>query len=85
VNKKQQKILDRVFQIPTRSDIEWKDIQSLLTACDADISRGRGSRIRIVLSNQILNIHKPHPQKELKKYTVELVRDFLVNVGVKPQ
>ena len=85
MNKKQQKILDRVFQIPTRSDIEWKDIQSLLTACDADISRGRGSRIRIVLSNQILNIHKPHPQKELKKYTVELVRDFLVNVGVKPQ
>lgn len=85
MNKKQQRTLDRVFQIPTRSDLEWKDIKSLLAACNAEISRGRGSRIRIVLSNQILNIHKPHPQKELKKYAVELIRDFLANVGVKPQ
>lgn len=34
-NKRQQKTLKRVFEIPTRADIKWKDIKSLLTACNA--------------------------------------------------
>lgn len=65
--------------------MEWSETKSLLFACNADIIAGRGSRIRIILDNQILNIHKPHPKKELKKYAVVLVRDFLINIGVKPQ
>ena len=84
MNKKQQKTLKKIFAKPTRADIAWNEVESLLAACDAHISEGRGSRIRIVLSNQVLNLHTPHPQKELKKYAVELVRDFLRNTGVKP-
>lgn len=84
MNKKQQKTLKKIFAKPTRADIAWNEVESLLAACDAHISEGRWSRIRIVLSNQVLNLHTPHPQKELKKYAVELVRDFLRNTGVKP-
>ncbi len=82
MNKKQQKTLKKIFERPTRADISWSDVKSLLRACNADIREGKGSRTRIVLKSQILNLHKPHPQKELKKYAVELVRDFLKIAGV---
>ena len=84
VNKKQQKTLKKIFETPTRSDIKWSEVQSLLSACKAEITEGKGSRLRVVMNNRFLNLHKPHPQKEMKKYAVELVRDFLINAGVKP-
>jgi len=78
------KTLQKIFDRPTRSDIEWLRVRSLLTACGAEILEGRGSRIRVVLNRRILNLHTPHPGKELKKYAVELVRDFLEISGVGP-
>ena len=84
MNRKHQKTLTKVFKTPTRADIGWSEVKSLLGACDADIRDGRGSRIRVILNNQLLNLHTPHPKKEMKKYAVELVRDFLTNAGVKP-
>ena len=82
MNKKQRRTLQKILETPTRSDIEWDDVRSLLTACGADIREGRGSRVRITLNNDVLNLHSPHPHKELKKYSVELVRDFLKITGV---
>ena len=84
MNKKHQKTLKKIFETPTRSDIKWSEVQSLLSACNADITEGKGSRLRVALNDRFLNLHKPHPQKEMKKYAVELVRDFLINAGVKP-
>ncbi|MFO8101922.1 MAG: type II toxin-antitoxin system HicA family toxin [Dehalococcoidia bacterium] len=84
VNKKQQKTLKRIFETPARADIKWSEVESLLSAYDADIKEGKGSRLRVALDDRFLNLHKPHPQKEMKKYAVELVRDFLINAGVKP-
>lgn len=31
-----------------------------------------------------MTLHKPHPQKELKKYVVEDVRAFLIEAWVTP-
>jgi len=82
MNKKQYRTLQKVFDTPTRSDIEWNEVRSMLTACGVDIREGKGSRVRITLNSRILNLHSPHPQKELKKYAVELIRDFLKITGV---
>ncbi len=84
MNKKQRKVLEKVFDRPTRSDIKWNEVKSLLAACGAEIIEGRGSRVRIIVNQQVLNLHRPHPQKELKKYVVELIKEFLNNIGVKP-
>jgi hypothetical protein len=40
-----------------------------------------GSRVRFDL-NGVSHIHSPHPQKELKRYQVKAVRDFLLNAEV---
>jgi hypothetical protein len=82
MNKRQQRSLERIFERPTRADIAWTDVQSLLRALGAEIRQGTGSRIRVVLRKHILNMHEPHPRKELGKYAVELVRDFLKIAGV---
>jgi hypothetical protein len=84
MNKKQLKTLEKIFDSPTRADVSWNEVRSLLTACGADIYEGRGSRIRAVLNRRVLNLHTPHPGKELKKYAAELVRDFLRVSGVMP-
>ncbi len=67
-----------------RCDVESNEVKSLLTACGAEIREGKGSRVRITLHNRVFNLHSPHPHKEMKKYTVGLVRDFLEITGGKP-
>ena len=45
--------------------------------------RGRSSGSAVMFYNKALNdkimIHKPHPQKELKRYTVKLIIEKLKN------
>ena len=61
LNKKQQKTLVKLFEQPVRSDISWKDIESLLLALGAEISEGRGSRVRVALNGVRAVFHRAHP------------------------
>ena len=47
MNKKQRRTLQRIFEKPDRSDIPWNDIESLFLALSAQVSEGRGSRVRV--------------------------------------
>jgi hypothetical protein len=82
MNRKHRKILARILERPTRADITWTEVETLLVACGAEVREGRGSRVAVIRGGQILRIHKPHPQKEMKKYAVEHVRDFLEFQGL---
>lgn len=84
MNRKQSKTLSDIYEKPTRCDVSWRDVESLFRAIGSDVVKGEGSRISIVFNKRILNIHKPHPGREMKKYAVEKVRDFLNIIGVKP-
>lgn len=82
MNKKQRQTLKKIFDRPTRADVAWRDVASLLKACGADIKEGDGSKVKAMLNGQILRIHKPHPRKEFKKWAVEEIRGFLESAGV---
>ena len=84
-NSRQRKTLERIYGEPTRSDVTWSEVRALLEACGATVKEGRGSRVRIQAGTCMLNMHTPHPQKEMKKYMVELVREFLAKIGVGPE
>ena len=84
LNKKQATILEKLYEKPTRSDIKWTDIISLLKACNAEIYQRKGSRVCVKLGNQRGVFHAPHPQKETVKGAVEDVREFLRQVGITP-
>ncbi len=83
MNKKQQQTLERVFEKPERSDIAWHDIESLFKALGADVSEGRGSRVRVALKDVRAVFHRPHPQRVTNKSTIRSVRRFLLETGVK--
>ena len=82
MNKKQRKTLDAIFATPTRRNIVWSDVVSLIEALGGTVIQGNGSRVRFSLNGVSLNIHSPHPQKELKRYQVKDVRVFLLRVEV---
>ncbi|GAB4448989.1 MAG: type II toxin-antitoxin system HicA family toxin [Anaerolineae bacterium] len=79
-----KKTLQAIFDDPVKANVVWKDIESLLAACGAEISEGRGSRVRIVLNDVKAIFHRPHPRKETSKGAVVSMRRFLTEAGVTP-
>jgi hypothetical protein len=75
--------LVNIFEDPVRSNIEWADIESLLSALGGDISEGRGSRVRIALNGIRAVFHRPHPERETDKGAVKSISRFLLEAGVK--
>ena len=59
------------------------DIESLFVALGADISEGRGSRVRVALNEVRAVFHRPHPKRVTNKGAVKSVRRFLQEAGVK--
>jgi hypothetical protein len=82
MNQKQRKTLNDIFADPLRSNIPWKDIESLLEALGAEITEGRGSRVRIALKGVRAVFHRPHPKHETDKGAVRSVRRFLMEAGI---
>jgi hypothetical protein len=81
---KHEKTMQAVFARPTRANILWSDIESLLVFLGAEVSEGRGSRVRIALHGVRAVFHRPHPRKETDKGSVESMRRFLTEAGVQP-
>jgi hypothetical protein len=66
-----------------RCDILWTDIEKLFQALGADISEGRGSRVRVALTDVRAVFHRPHPERVTNQSTIRSVRKFLKEAGVK--
>ena len=79
-----RRTLHAIFENTVRANILWTDIESLLRACGADISEGRGSRVRIALQGVRAVFHRPHPQKETDRGAVMSMRRFFTEAGIEP-
>jgi hypothetical protein len=82
MNKKHQKVLNEIFKDPISSKVKWDDIESLFINLGADISEGRGSRVRIELNYAKAVFHRPHPERETDKGALKSVRRFLLEAGI---
>ena len=83
MKSKHYKTLEAIYKKPVQSNIDWKEIESLLISLGAEISEGSGSRIRIKLNEVRAVFHRPHPQKEADKGSIVSMRRFLENAGIK--
>ena len=83
MNKKNKSTLAAIFRDPARSDILWNDIESLLYALGAEITEGRGFRVRIALKDVRAVFHRPHPRKVTDKGSVKSMQRFLIAAGAK--
>lgn len=84
MDSKHRKTLEAIFEKPERANIAWRDVEALFNALGAEISEGKGSRVRVALKDVRAVIHRPHPRKETNKGAVKSVRRFLEAAGVKP-
>lgn len=81
---KHNKVLRAIFETPVNASIIWSDIESLFIGLGAEISEGRGSRVRIAINGVRAVFHRPHPRKETDKGAVISVRRLLKEAGVEP-
>lgn len=84
MNTAQQKTLRAIFEKPTRSDVRWSKIEGLVRAVGGEVSEGRGSRVRFRLGDLVATFHGPHPEGDTGKATLEDVKRFFENAGIKP-
>jgi hypothetical protein len=80
-----RKTLSSVFVEPVLSSVLWSDVESLLGALGAELSEGRGSRVRVHLNGVRAVFHRPHPRKETDKGALKAVRRFLIAAGIQPE
>jgi len=85
VSKKTRRTLEAIFNKPTSAKIRWNEVDALLAALGVEKKEGAGSRVRFTRGGVVLGIHQPHPRPELKKYQVEVVREFLQKIGEEPE
>lgn len=87
LNSKQRSTLERIFGNPTACDIRFAEVENLCIALGAVIStKGRtsGSRIRIIIDGNYLNLHEPHPSPVLSKATIKDLRNYFERIGIIP-
>ena len=82
MNKKHRQTLKTLFENPVQSNILWQDIEKLLEALGAELSQGRGSRIRIALNGVRAVFHRPHPRKETDKGAIISMRKFFTEAEI---
>ena len=84
MNSKHRRTLEAIFAVPVSPAIEWRAIEALLLSVGCKVIEGSGSRVRFVHGDRIETFHRPHPEREAKRYQVRAAREFLAQIGVKP-
>ena len=78
------KTLEAVFAHPTSANIAWKDIEALLVGLGAEVSERAGSRVAIVLFNEVRVFQRSHPSPKTDIGAVVSVKKWLEQHGVAP-
>jgi hypothetical protein len=84
LNVKNRRTLHAIFADPIAASVAWSDIETLFIALNCRVIEGAGSRVRFERNGVIAAFHRPHPQKEAKRYQVRDARDFLLKLGEAP-
>lgn len=82
LNKKHQRTLEAIFSTQVPSTLQWRRIEALFMALGAKKKEGGGSIVTFKLNDEDVLFHRPHPQKEAKRYQVRKARGFLEQVGI---
>lgn len=77
-----EKLFEKFKTIP--ADLEWNELIKILRYCDFKMIEGRGSRVKFYnQANQcVIQIHRPHPQKIVKRYVIRQILKLLHRKGL---
>jgi len=84
MKRKHQRTLELIFARPTSANVQWRDIEALFVELGAEVSEREGSRVAVVLFEEVRVFHRPHPSPNTVKGAVASVRIWLEQHGVEP-
>lgn len=76
---KHAKTLLRLAATPTPTNIKWSDLVGALEDLGYKLLSNKGSRRKFVFpdTQEVISLHEPHPQPEVKQYAIRQVVDHL--------
>lgn len=77
-------VLFDIFTRPVSGTIKWKRIERLLLEFGAEIREREGSRVAVILFDQVQVFHRPHPSPDTDKAAVATWRKWLEANGITP-
>ncbi len=81
---KHEKLVKRFMSCP--KDFAWNELESMLRGFGYKATRSGktgGSRVRFVHEGlPSINLHKPHPSNNLKRYQIQQIEEFLREEGL---
>ena len=74
---------DKLMQkfLNTKRNLFWSDLVAVLIILGFRKIEAEGSRVDFVKGNLVINLHKPHPSKEVKTYALKQMKDKLKEWG----
>ena len=84
MKRKHQRTLELIFSRPTSGNVQWRDVEALFMELGAEISEREGSRVAVVLFEEVRVFHRPHPSPNTDQGAVASIRRWLEQHGVEP-
>lgn len=84
MSNKHRTVLNTIFHDPISSNIQWREVESLLVHLGADVDPAHGARFRVLLNGHEFFIHHPHHRNEFGKPEVKFLRECLAGAGITP-
>ena len=84
MKRKHQRTLEAIFAHPTSANLQWRDLEALFRELGAEVLEREGSRVAVVLFDEVKVFHRPHPSPNTDKGAVVSVRKWLEQHGVMP-
>ena len=84
MKRRHQRTLELIFTRPTSGNVQWRDVQALFVEMGAEVSEREGSRVAVVLFDEVRVFHRPHPSPNTDKGAVASIRKWLEQHGIEP-
>ncbi len=84
MKRKHLKTIKQIYSRPTSGNIPWLNIESLFKALGAEVSERAGSRVAVVLFDEVRVFHRPHPSPNTDKGAIASIRKWLELHEVSP-
>ena len=73
-----------IFTTPTKANVKFSDIESLVQPLGGGVRKGSGSRVALEINGVREYAHRSHPGKEAKRYVVEKILEWLKKLEITP-
>ncbi len=82
MSHKHLQLVRLIFLDPPASNLQWREIESLLHHVGAEVENIPGARVRVKINRMEAILHRPHHSNTLDRQGVKHLREFLARAGI---